>query len=292
MKMNNRFIYGIISIVLAAVIAFIAVPAVTSKTNSTCEIVRVKSYIARGRQITADDIETVTVGEYNLPATIAKKMEDVVGTYAASEFYPGDYVLAGKISSIPVSSDLTLNEIPDGKLAISITAKTLAAALSDKLQAGDIIRFYHYNEDDGEQPVADIEELRFVKVLSITDADGLDVDYTAPLEEDEEKQQTATLTVLVSPEQAVLLTRYENEGILHVALINRGNEELAQELLERQEQILKEKYGSERENGKDEAQGLPEAVPTDAPDGTGNTDVDASQNDEQEEIEIFQDEEE
>ena len=29
MKMNNRFIYGILSIVLAAVIAFIAIPAVT-----------------------------------------------------------------------------------------------------------------------------------------------------------------------------------------------------------------------------------------------------------------------
>ena len=28
MKMNNRFIYGILSIVLAAVIAFIAIPAV------------------------------------------------------------------------------------------------------------------------------------------------------------------------------------------------------------------------------------------------------------------------
>ena len=290
--MNNRFIYGIISIVLAAVIAFIAVPAVTSKTNSTCEIVRVKSYIARGRQITADDIETVTVGEYNLPATVAKKKEDVIGTYAAAEFYPGDYVLAGKVSAIPVSSDLTLNEIPDGKLAISITAKTLAAALSDKLQAGDIIRFYHYNEENEEQPVVDIEELKFVKVLSITDADGLDVDYTTPLEEDEEKQQTATLTVLVSPEQAVLLTRYENEGILHVALISRGNEKLAQELLERQEQILNKKYGTESAGGMDEAQGVPEPVPTDAPDGAENTGADASQNEEQEEIEMFQDEEE
>lgn len=42
MKMNNRFIYGILSIVLAAIIAFIAIPAVTSKTSSTCEIVRMK----------------------------------------------------------------------------------------------------------------------------------------------------------------------------------------------------------------------------------------------------------
>jgi len=291
MKMNNRFIYGIISIILAVVIAFIAVPAVTSKTNSTCDIVRVKAYIARGRQITAADIETVTVGEYNLPATVAKKTEDVIGTYAAVDFYPGDYVLAGKLSSIPVSSDITLNEIPDGKMAISITAKTLAAALSDKLQAGDIVRLYHYNEDDEEQPVGDIEELKFIKVLSITDADGLDVDYTTPLEEDEEKQQTATLTVLASPEQAMLLTRYENEGILHVALISRGNEELAKELLERQDQMLKEKYGIDAENDMDGKQELPDPTMTGAPDDTNSRETESTIEGETEEIELFPDEE-
>lgn len=31
MKMNNRFIYGILSIVLAAIIAFVAIPAVTKR---------------------------------------------------------------------------------------------------------------------------------------------------------------------------------------------------------------------------------------------------------------------
>ena len=35
MKMNNRFIYGIISIVLAVIIAFIAIPAITGKTSNT-----------------------------------------------------------------------------------------------------------------------------------------------------------------------------------------------------------------------------------------------------------------
>ena len=56
MKMNNRFIYGILSIVLAAIIAFIAIPAVASKTNSTREIVRMKNAVTRGNEITADDI--------------------------------------------------------------------------------------------------------------------------------------------------------------------------------------------------------------------------------------------
>lgn len=247
MKLNNRFIYGIFSIILAAIIAFIAVPAVSKQTNGTCEVVRMKQMVARGMQITAEDVEVVTVGEYNLPGSVAKKETDVVGTYAAADLYPGDYILAEKVSSTPVSSDPMLNEIPDGKVVLSITTQTLATALSDKLQDGDIVRLYHYNEEE-EEPVKDIPELRFIKVLSISDADGLDVDYTKPLNEEEEKQQTATITVLVSPEQAMLLTRFENEGVLHVALVSRGNAKLAEELLLRQEQVLEEIYGTQDED--------------------------------------------
>ena len=243
MKMNNRFIYGIISIVLAAIIAFIAIPAVTSKTSSTCEIVRMKTFVSRGTPITAEDLELIEVGEYNMPANIARSLGDVIGTYAAADLYPGDYILSDKVSVEPLSSDMTLNAIPDGKVAISITTQTLATALSDKLQSGDIIRLYYYDDQNVLEPVTDIPELRFMKVLSVTDEEGLDIDYTTPPEEDEEKQQTATITLLASPEQAMLLTRYENEGTLHVALINRGNEGLSKELLERQEEILTTLYG-------------------------------------------------
>lgn len=243
MKMNNRFIYGILSIILAAVIAFVAIPAVTSKTSSTCEIVRMKTAVPRGTLITSDDVELVSVGGFNLPDTTARKTEDVIGTYAATNLYPGDYILPEKVSSIPLSSDHTLNEIPDGMVAISITSQTLATGLSDKLQGGDIIRLYHYDDENVLQPVTDIPELRFIKVLSVTDEDGLDIDYTTPPAEDEERQQTATITVLATPEQAMLLARYENEGVLHVALISRGNEKLADELLERQSEILTTLYG-------------------------------------------------
>lgn len=244
MKMNNRFVYGILSIVLAAIIAFIAIPAVTSKTSSTAEIVRVVNPLERGDEITAADLELVEVGGFNLPDNVAIRIEDVSGTYAAAALMPGDYILSSKVSASPLSSDPALYSIPDGMVAISVTTQTLATALSDKLQTGDIIRFYHYdNDSEMLNPVEDIPELRYVKVLSVTDSKGLDIDYTRPPEEDEEKLQTAAITVLATPEQAMLLTRYENEGILHVALITRGNEKLAEELLFRQTETLNELYG-------------------------------------------------
>lgn len=247
MKMNHRFIYGTLSILLAAVIAFIAIPVITSKTSSTREIVRIKTVVKRGTLITPEDVELVEAGGFNMPESVATKTEAVIGTYAAADLFPGDYILPEKVSTTPLSSDLTLNEIPDGMVAISISTQTLAAALSDKLQSGDIIRLYHYDDKNVLEPVTDIPQLRFIKVLSVSDSKGLDIDYTTPPDDDKEKQQTAAITVLATPEQAILLTRYENEGMLHAALICRGNEKLSAQLLTRQSEILNELYGNDVE---------------------------------------------
>ena len=40
----------------------------------------------------------------------------------------------------------------------------------------------------------------------------------------------------------MLLTRYENEGVLHVALVSRGNATLSEELLNKQDDILNVLY--------------------------------------------------
>ena len=225
MKMNNRFLYGIISIVIAALIAFIAIPTVNRNNNSRAKIVRVTANIARGEQLTTKNVELVEVGGYNLPEEIITNLEEAIGAYSKIELMIGDSVLSNKISVNPVSSDLTLNTIPTGKVAISITTQTLASALSDKLQAGDIVRLFHYNNQaESLNRVSTIPELQFVKVLSVTDSGGNDLDYSTPPSEEEEKQHTTTVTVLASPEQAMLLTQYENEGILNFAFLSRVDE--------------------------------------------------------------------
>ena len=237
MKLNNRFLFGILSLLLSAIIAFIAIPTIAGQTNGKTEIIRVTSPIAKGEEITPEAVEVMEVGSYNLPDNVARSMQDVAGRYAAADFEAGDYILASKVSLIPITSDVALNNIPSGKVAISLTVKTLASGLSDKLQPGAIIRIYHYLDAAREVP-----ELRYVQVLSVTDSDGNNVDNAAELEEGEEKQQSATITVLASPEQAEVITGIENDGTAHVALICRNNEELAAELLQRQDQEIQELY--------------------------------------------------
>ena len=237
MKLNNRFIFGILSLVLAAVIAFVALPTIARQTNGKTEIVRITQPVLKGEKITSDNAEVVEVGGYNLPSNVAHSMEDVEGLYVTAELAAGDYILTSKVSTVPVSSDVALNDIPSGKVAISLTVKTLASGLSDKLQPGDIIRIYHFLETAEEVP-----ELRFVKVLSVTDSDGINVDNTKEPAEDEEPQQSATITVLASPEQARIITEMENDGVAHVALISRNNDQLAEELLAEQDKTLQEIY--------------------------------------------------
>ena len=237
MKLNNRFIFGILSLVLAAVIAFVALPTIARQTNGKTEIVRITQPVLKGEKITSDNAEVVEVGGYNLPSNVAHSMEDVEGLYVTADLAAGDYILTSKVSTVPVSSDVALNDIPSGKVAISLTVKTLASGLSDKLQPNDIIRIYHFLETAEEVP-----ELRFVKVLSVTDSDDINVDNTKEPTEDEEPQQSATITVLASPEQARIITEMENDGVAHVALISRNNDQLAEELLAEQDKTLQEIY--------------------------------------------------
>ena len=280
MKLNNRFLFGILSLLLSAIIAFIAIPTMASQTNGKTEIIRVTSPIAKGEEITSETVEVMEVGSYNLPDNVARSMQDVAGRYAAADFEAGDYILASKVSLIPITSDVALNNIPSGKVAISLTVKTLASGLSDKLQPGDIIRIYHYLDTAREVP-----ELRYVQVLSVTDSDGNNVDNTAELEEGEEKQQSATITVLASPEQAEVITGIENDGTAHVALICRNNEELAAELLQRQDQEIQELYyGILPEEQMEEAAG--ETMETVEPSGENTADISADEDGAAEEAEV------
>ena len=273
MKLNNRFIFGILSLVLAAVIAFVALPTIARQTNGKTEIVRITQPVLKGEKITSDNAEVVEVGGYNLPSNVAHSMEDVEGLYVTADLAAGDYILTSKVSTVPVSSDVALNDIPSGKVAISLTVKTLASGLSDKLQPNDIIRIYHFLETAEEVP-----ELRFVKVLSVTDSDGINVDNTKEPTEDEEPQQSATITVLASPEQARIITEMENDGVAHVALISRNNDQLAEELLAEQDKTLQEIYfpetlvgeNAESQDGGETAEGAADSESTGEA-GTENT---------------------
>ena len=87
MKLNNRFIFGILSLVLAAVIAFVALPTIARQTNGKAEIIRITQPVLKGEKITSDNTEVVEVGGYNLPSNVAHRLSDVEGLYVTCLLY-------------------------------------------------------------------------------------------------------------------------------------------------------------------------------------------------------------
>ena len=149
MKLNNRFIFGILSLVLAAVIAFVALPTIARQTNGKAEIIRITQPVLKGEKITSDNTEVVEVGGYNLPSNVAHSLSDVEGLYVTADLAEGDYILTSKVSSVPVSSDVALNDIPSGKVA-NQTSKDKPGEHQDKQY-----RKQKQNDDDGDD-LADV----------------------------------------------------------------------------------------------------------------------------------------
>lgn len=235
--MKNRTMIGIICIVAALVVSFVIAPVVNKFADSREEIVRVKHDIDRGHLITEDDIEVVSVGSYNKPQNTLSESKTVIGKYAVCDMKNGDYIFASKLSDTADSAEDVFVNLDGTQVAISITIPSLAGGVSGKLKNGDIVSLIVYANTDGKSTSVIPEELKYVRVITATTNTGLDKDELVQ-NEDGTYELPTTLTLLVDSMQARLLTKYENCGKIHAALVVRGNEDLARQLLNEQSEIL------------------------------------------------------
>ena len=237
---KNRTVLGVLCIAIALVICFVITPLFNASAANLTTIVRVKNDIKVGTEITSKDIETVEVGAYNLPSNVIKKPDEVVGKYAAVELLKDESVLSTKISDTPATENVYLYGLNGSKRVMSVTIPTFAKGLSGKLMSGDIVSVIAVDyQEKGETVVPD--ELQYVQVVAATDKRGNDemvTEYRADGEEETGLPETVTL--LVSPSQALVLAELEAEGEIHISLVYRGTQENADKFLEAQEKILQD----------------------------------------------------
>lgn len=247
--LKNRTVLGVVCIALSLIICFAITPLFNASKSSTMKIVRVKSNLKIGQEITSKDIEVVEVGAYNMPSEVVQKSEDVVGKYASAEMIKGEYVLAAQISDSPASENTYLYNLTGEKHAISITIPSFAGGLSGKLISGDIVSVIAVDyKEKGETLVPD--ELQYVEVIAVTDKKGND-DETVTVKPDgeEETELPETVTLLVTPAQANILAELEADGEIHLSLVFRGTAENAQKFISAQEKYLTELAAeNEKEN--------------------------------------------
>ena len=236
--LKNRTVLGIICIAIALIICFLITPLFNASTSTLTTIVRIKEDLKIGQEITAKDIETVEVGAYNLPNEVIRKAEDIVGKYATSPMTKNEYALSTKISDVPASENAYLYGLTGEKRAISVTIPSFAGGLSGKLISGDIVSIIACDyQEKGETVVPD--ELQYVEVIAVTDKAGHDEAVTEYKPDGEEETSLpATITLLVTPGQANILSQLEAEGEIHVALVYRGTPENCAKFIEAQAKIL------------------------------------------------------
>ena len=246
--MKNRTVLGLICIGLALVLAFVIAPFVNKFSDSRAEVLRVKQTVTKGHRLTGDDIETVSVGSYNLPADVLTDETEVIGRYAAADMTKGDWLFASKLTDSADSAADVFRTLDGSQVAVSVTIPSFAGGLSGKLKNGDIVSVIVYS---GEKKNSEIPEaLKYVRVITATTAAGLDKDELVQ-KEDGTYELPSTLTLLVTEYQARLLAEYENSGKMHAALVCRDNEKQAKKYLAEQAEVLEELQSEEEEGETD-----------------------------------------
>lgn len=234
--MKNRTILGVIFSILALVIMFVVAPYFNTIANNDVECVRLKSDVLRGTQITAAHLEVVSIPSYAIPTGAYKTAAEIVGKYATSQLYAGDYLTAGKLSIVSISAADVLENLGEGKVAISVPITSFAGSLSGKLQNGDVVRFWIRGNDGEEATVP--EELQWVKIVTTTTGNGIDKDQIV-VNEDGSFSMPSTVTVVVSELQAKRLVECSSDS-MYLTLIYRGNDEMTQHYLDMQDDVLEE----------------------------------------------------
>lgn len=249
---RNRTVIGVLCILLALIICFGVTPLFSRSASEKTEIVRVTKDIKEGDEITAEMVQTVEVGAYNLPQNLMTDKKEVVGKYATADLAAGDYILSSKLSAVPAAENAYLYNLDGKKQAISVTIKSFATGLSGKLESGDIVTVI-VADYQGKGETAIPPELQYVEVISVTASSGYDANTGEVVDE---KELPSTVTLLVTTEQAKVLAELEQDSELHLALVYRGTPENAAKFIAAQDALIEELYAEpEPENSGETTEG-------------------------------------
>ena len=227
---------GALCIAAAIAVGGIQWFAVSEASSAAEPIVRANVDIPSGTKITASMLETVKMGKLGLPSNITGSASQVVGTYAKTDIQAHDIITGGKVSGHAEDSALS-----DGKMLYSVAVKNLADSLSGKLQTGDIVQVVVPAQNTGNNAVGTSSEnlnvLQYVEVEGVTASNGQDTKTVSTSSASTTGNQPATVTLYVNQTQINALAALgQNE--ISFALVSRGDETKAKELLAKQDSLL------------------------------------------------------
>lgn len=234
--LKSRLFMGIVCIILAILFIFAGIRT-QERNNAVKDVVVVSEYIKKGEVITDDKLSIKSVGAKNTDEFIGDRTI-VAGKYALADLMAGDLVTENKIAETLPSVEGKLLSLDGSRVAISISLKDFAAGVSDKVVSGDIVSCIVTSETGTMIP----PELTYMEVLATTAPSGIDKQYADEVEE----ENLATVTLLATPPQAMLLAQFNTLAEIHLVLVYRGDVKNADAFLSMQNEILKAKSEPEK----------------------------------------------
>lgn len=233
---SKRVILCVVCVVVALVLAFGLLPRLSKLIFPQDKNTLIMTEnVTAGTIITADMLEAAVVTDLPLSDGYIENIDDAVGKYALTDLQMGDYITTAKVGSELPFANAFIYELKDGEEAISITIKSVAAGVANKVRAGDIVRVYATFPsaigDDEELEAQTFGWLQYVRVLSVAAGEAAEA---GDEDGDGEIDDISVVTLLANAEQAKLLAGLEAEATIHLAIIERGDEERALKLLNQQ----------------------------------------------------------
>lgn len=212
---QNKIFIGIACIVTAAVMAFILLPSVNRNKNGTVKILKLKENISAGTQIEEAMLEEKEVGKLGLPESVVSDKNAVVGKFAACSISSDDLILTSKLSDYAASKKLD-NVMNNGKMLVTVSLDSVAAAVGNHLQSGDIVSIIGYADN----AVTAYDELKNLEVFSVENDDAQNLEDA---QNDENAEKIASnITLVVNQDQAEKLVQTEYSGKVHAVFVKRG----------------------------------------------------------------------
>lgn len=212
--MKKRIIIAIICIAIALLLCFVLAPFISAKSSGNMTVIRAKEYIKAGQMIKEEDIETISVGKYNLPQSIITNKDDIIGKYAKSDIYKSDYFYSEKLILTKLSKDNIFSSLGSNeRYAYSINVQNMSYGVGNSLEYGDIVSII-VNENGNSYIPKDLSSLM---IISLKTNQGEDAEIS--------KGTYSCVTFLCSSSQAQALSEYSQRGNISLMLVCKPDSE-------------------------------------------------------------------
>jgi len=218
------FLLAVSSGLLAA--AGVAQMRSNSLANEVAKVLVVKKPISRGVRIELEHLESKSIPSEFIHAGMASALDQVVGRVAIAAMVQGEFVMTSKITNSKSSGGVA-SLIPSGMRAKSISAVNPADRVSGLLDVGDhvdvLLTRSLPGESRGTVGVAEtlLQNIEVLAIDRVLESKGSKSTSSTP---SRSEPKSSAITLLVTPEQASLLSLAQREGLLSFSLRNPQDE--------------------------------------------------------------------